>query len=126
MFRLSFSCRTLVAVALAATLAAPATLSAVNAGSDHQQCERDGHSCGKAALVSCCCHAGQADQSAPVPSPSGRTTTIGIDATPVAVPAFATSVTDPDGISSAVLRMHSPPHGFHFADLSILLSTLLI
>ena len=126
MFRLSLTRRTLVTFALAAALAAPATLVAADAGADHQQCEREGHPCGSAIHAPCCCHVGPADQPTPASPPSGRTALVGLDAAPLTVAAFLVASIDADSVSSAVLRLHSPPHGYCFADLSILLSILLI
>lgn len=33
---------------------------------------------------------------------------------------------DRDAVTAGALRLHSPPHGFRFVDLPILLSTFLI
>jgi hypothetical protein len=115
------------ALVLAAALVVPSGLAAAEAASAHQECEREGHSCGRSALVApCCCHAG------PVGTPASTTTTAGRQTLAqehgplvVATPFLVVPV-DADGVSSVVLRMHAPPHGYYRADLSLLLSILLI
>lgn len=112
---------------LAAALVVPSGLAAADAASAHQECEREGHSCGTAALVApCCCHAGAADRSASAATTGGRQTLTEWHGPLVMASAFFVVPTDVDGVSSAVLRMHAPPHGYYRADLSLLLSTLLI
>lgn len=115
------------ALTLAAALVVPSGLAAADAASAHQECEREGHSCGTAALVApCCCHAGAADRSASAATTTGRQTLTAWHGPLVMASAFFVVPADVDGVSSAVLRMHAPPHGYYRADLSLLLSTLLI
>ena len=126
MLSLNTSLGRLAAFVLTAALAVPGAL--VAAGDTvHQQCEREGHACGSAVLVaSCCCHGGAVDQSAPASSPEGRRTLTQLHDALLVIPAFMVVPADADGVSSVALRVHAPPLGSHLADLSILLSTLLI
>ena len=115
------------ALVLAAALVVPSGLAAADAASAHQECEREGHSCGTVALVApCCCHAGAADRSASAATTVGRQTLTQLHDALLVVPAFMVAQADADGVSSVALRMHAPPHGYYRADLSLLLSILLI
>ena len=126
MLPLNTSCGRLAAFVLAAALTVPGAVSAAGDAA-HQQCEREGHACGSAVLVaSCCCDGGVVDQSAPASSPEGRRTLTQLHDALLVAPAFMVAEMDVDTVSSAVLRMHAPPHGYYRADLSLLLSILLI
>ncbi len=117
--------RRLAGLLLVTTLAIPGAVARVSALSGHQECKAQDHGCGHVAVMSCCCHDGQPDQSAPAQPASGRIQVNGpTDATgPVATLEIPVRAVE---LSSAALRAHSPPHGHHSTDLSILFSTFLI
>lgn len=117
----------LAAFALVAALTLPSGLVAADAdaGTSHQECERERHSCATLLISACCCNVGPADQS-PMTPPSGRTTLTTPNAVPLALPAFWALPPAADTFSLAALRLHSPPHPYYSSDLPILLSTLLI
>lgn len=115
------------ALVLVVALVVPSALAAVETATAHQQCEREGHSCGTSALVApCCCHAGPVDPPASTATTAGRQTLTHEHGALVQAAPFLVVPSDADGVSAAVLRMHAPPHGYYRADLSLLLSILLI
>jgi hypothetical protein len=116
----------LAAFALVTALAVPGGLVSAAGETTHQECEREGHSCATLMIVSCCCHAGPIDQSSPAPLPSGRASSATPNAVPFVLPAFLPVSPATDRLSSAARWLHSPPHPYYSADLSIFFSTLLI
>jgi hypothetical protein len=114
------------ALVVLVALVVPSGLAAADTATAHQECEREGHSCGTSALVApCCCHAGPVDPPSSTTTAAGRQTVTNEHASLVQAP-FLVVPRDADGVSAAVLRMHAPPHGYYRADLSLLLSILLI
>ena len=115
------------ALVLLVALVVPSGLAAADTATAHQECEQEGHSCGTSALVApCCCHAGPVDPPASTATTAGRQTLTHEHGALVQAAPFLVVPTDADGVSAAVLRMHAPPHGYYRADLSLLLSILLI
>lgn len=109
---------------LGIALAMPAGLATASQETSHQQCKAQHHRCGHPSITSCCCHDEQADPATPAQSSSGRAQ-VNAPTQPAGPVSDSTSAST-DHVWSAALRFHSPPHGYHGADLSILLSTFLI
>jgi hypothetical protein len=117
----------LAALVLAAVLVVAGTVSAAGRQAPPDTCTREGHQCGEA-LIACCC-AGQPDGSsapAPASTPSNRAQLTAPDATAQVAAIVTVALSDSKVASASSLRLHSPPHGYRFVELPILLSTFLI
>lgn len=111
---------------LAVALATPGTAAAFGNGTARQPCKVLEHDCADALIEACCCSVDQSNPSVPASPPIGRATSASAQPATSPVPAFLTSSVAADDFESLAGRPHSPPHGYRFDDLSILLSVFLI
>ena len=116
--------RRFAALLLALAIALPGGVAAMSRDASAQPCESEEHGC-PMALSFCCCQVGPADQSVPAP-PQSRAGLSGPGLLPSFVPGLLTAPSGTESVSSAALRLYSPPHGYQSSDLSILLSVFLI
>ena len=115
----------LAALVLAAVMALAGTASVAGRQTMPDKCTREAHQCGPS-LIACCC-VGQPDGSpAPTSTPSNRAQLTAPDITAQVAPGSPMVLPDSKGATARALSLHSPPHGFRFVELPILLSTFLI
>lgn len=117
--------RSLVGILVAVAIVAPVAVTGTTAAGRHRECKAREHGCGHVPVLSCCCHE-DADRTVPTLPASAATDLTAAHVATNAAPVFLALPARGDGLASAALHLHSPPHRGHATDLSVLFSTFLI